>query len=85
MSFEKYLKENARKIEEELDKILAVFLKETKKTNPKLLPFAKEFIKSCKGGKRIRGVLCNLGGGGGRVGGATPRIFDEFCTELCPA
>src|SRR3989344_14258 len=61
MSFEEYLKGSARKVEKELDKILERFLEDTRKTNPKLVPFAKEFVKSCKGGKRIRGVLVKLG------------------------
>lgn len=61
MIFKDYLKESAQEIEIELDRTLSQFLKETKKTNIKLLPFAKGLVNSCKGGKRIRGVLCNLG------------------------
>src|SRR5258708_5252459 len=61
MSFEDYLKENAQKIENELDQILSQFLMETKKISPNILPSALAFIESCKGGKRIRGVLCKLG------------------------
>src|SRR3989344_1173410 len=61
MEFSSYLKLNAQAIEEELEKILAEFLKQTKKTSPKLLPFTKAFVNSCKGGKRIRGVLSKLG------------------------
>ncbi len=61
MNFKDYLKENAKKIEETLEAELADFYKETKKTNSKLLPFAKNFINSCDGGKKIRGVLVRLG------------------------
>lgn len=61
MNFERYLKENAQKVEKELDKILAKFELETKKISPKLQPQVKQFINCCKGGKRIRGVLVKLG------------------------
>lgn len=61
MEFKNYLKINAQKVETELNKILEDFLKETKKTDPKLLPFAKALVSSCQGGKRIRGVLVKLG------------------------
>lgn len=50
MNFDSYLKTNAQKVNQELDKILS-----------KLPPLAKEFVDSCAGGKRIRGVLVNLG------------------------
>lgn len=50
MDFENYLKANAQKIDQELDKILS-----------KLPSLAKAFVDSCGGGKRIRGVLCKLG------------------------
>ena len=61
MDFIDYLGLNAKKIETELDKILLEFLKEVKKTSPKLVFLVKEFINSCQGGKRIRGVLAKLG------------------------
>lgn len=61
MDFESYLKTNAQKVEKELDEILLEFLKDTKKTDSKLVPLAKHFLNSCKGGKRIRGVLVKLG------------------------
>ncbi len=61
MEFEKYLKVNAQKIESATNKLLAEFLKDAQKTNPKLVPFAKALINSCTGGKGIRGVLCVLG------------------------
>lgn len=50
VNFASYLKVNAQKVDQELDKILS-----------KLPPLAKEFVNSCGGGKRIRGVLVNLG------------------------
>jgi len=61
VKFKTYLQENAQKIEQELDHILSQFLVETKKISPKLLPLIEEFTNSCQGGKRIRGVLVNLG------------------------
>src|SRR3989344_2138351 len=61
MGFESYLEVNAQKIDEKLEEILSEFLSEVKKTNIKLLPFALGLINSCKGGKRIRGVLVKLG------------------------
>lgn len=61
MDFKSYLKTNAQKIEKELDEILSEFLREVRKTCPKLVPLIKQFINSCQGGKRIRGVLCKMG------------------------
>ncbi|MBI4039041.1 polyprenyl synthetase family protein [Candidatus Daviesbacteria bacterium] len=61
MDFKNYLKVNAKKINQELDSVLADFLAEVKSTSPKLLSKAKGFLDFCKGGKRIRGVLVNLG------------------------
>ncbi|MEK7617501.1 MAG: polyprenyl synthetase family protein [Patescibacteria group bacterium] len=61
MDFKRYLEENAKNIDQELDLILSDFLNETKKTNIKLVPFALGFLNACKGGKRIRGVLVKLG------------------------
>lgn len=61
MSFADYLKINAYQVEKELDKILNRLLNETKRIDPKLITLIKEFVKSCQGGKRIRGVLVNLG------------------------
>lgn len=61
MDFRSYLEISAKDINEHLDLIFAHFLSEVKQTNIKLLPFAKKFINSNKGGKRIRGVLCGLG------------------------
>lgn len=61
MDFKKYLESSASSIDEKLDEILSDFLNQTKKTNIKLLPFALGLLTSCKGGKRIRGVLVKLG------------------------
>lgn len=61
MDFEEYLEVNAKNIDEELDQILSQFLNETKNKNIKLLPFALGLLNSNRGGKRIRGVLVNLG------------------------
>lgn len=61
MDFEQYLKTTAQSIDQEVERIFAEFLNEVKKTNIKLLPFALGLINSCKGGKRIRGVLVKLG------------------------
>lgn len=61
MDFEKYLETGAHQIEQELEEILAELLADVKKNKPKLLPLALGFINSCRGGKRIRGVLVKLG------------------------
>lgn len=61
MNFKSYLEIGSHQIEEELEKILSEFLSDAKKTNTKLIPFALALLSSCKGGKRIRGVLVKLG------------------------
>ncbi len=61
MNFEDYLKNSALEVEKELKIILSDFSKKTKKVNPKLKSYVSKFIKANYGGKRIRGVLCNLG------------------------
>lgn len=61
MDFQVYFKGAVKDLNQELKELLSKFLIDTKKTNPKLLPFAMELINSCKGGKRIRGVLVKLG------------------------
>ncbi len=61
MDFKKYLEKGARQVDQELEKILSQFLNDVKNTNTKLIPFALGLINSCKGGKRIRGVLVKLG------------------------
>ncbi len=76
MEFQNYLKNNAQQIEKKLEKILSDFLNDTKQTNLALLPFAKEFIKSCKGGKRIRGVLVKLGYEVGRFDYSLPSTVE---------
>jgi len=61
MDFREYLDKSAKEIEGEVEKILSQWLKEVEKTDKKLTPLAKAFIKACKGGKRIRGTLVKLG------------------------
>ncbi len=61
MDFKIYLETNARKIDEEVDRLLIEFLEEVRNTNSHLVPFALGLINSCKGGKRVRGVLVKLG------------------------
>lgn len=61
MDFKEFLNSTGEKINQELDAILSEFLKEAEKTNIKLIPLAKELVKACQGGKRIRGVLVGLG------------------------
>lgn len=61
MDFKKYLEEIALLINNQLDQIFADFLNEVKKEKPTLIPFALGLINSCKGGKRIRGMLTKLG------------------------
>ncbi len=61
MEFKEYLRKTARKLEEEVNRILKGELKEAEKIDKKLAPLLKAFIKSCQGGKRIRGALVKLG------------------------
>ena len=61
MDFRSYLNKTAKELDREVEKILNEWLKETEKTDKKLVPLAKAFIKSCQGGKRIRGTLVKLG------------------------
>lgn len=61
MDFDKYLKQQAKEVEKELEDLLKDWEREVKKFNPKLAPFAKGLINSTKGGKRIRGVLVKMG------------------------
>lgn len=51
MDFKKYLQGNVRSLDREIEEIL----------EKSLPPVAKDFISSCQGGKRIRGVLVKLG------------------------
>lgn len=61
MEFKDYLEQTSKKLNREIEKILALWLKEVRKIDQKLLPLAKMFIKANFGGKRIRGVLVGLG------------------------
>ena len=61
MDFKNFLEVTAKSIDDELDEVLSKFLNDTKKINIKLLPFALGLLNSCRGGKRIRGVLVKLG------------------------
>ena len=61
MEFKNYLAKTAREIEKEIEKILKGWRDEVKNTSPKLVPLLDLFIESCRGGKRIRGVLIKLG------------------------
>ena len=61
MDFKKYLEIATKEIEENIQKYLADWEKEVKKSNPKLTPFVQSLINSTKGGKRIRGSLVKLG------------------------
>lgn len=61
MDFKSYLDNSANQVEQVLDQVLSEFLSEVKKDKPKLIPFALGLINSCRGGKRIRGVLVKLG------------------------
>lgn len=61
MDFKKYLSVSANNLDQEIEKILTDFLHQVEKINLKLVPFALGLISSCKGGKRIRGVLVKLG------------------------
>lgn len=61
MDFVNYLDKNAQKVEVQLSKILSEFLKEVENTSFELVPLVREFVNSCQGGKRIRGVLVRLG------------------------
>lgn len=61
MDFEKFLKTEAKKIEEAEQTHLKVWYGWLLKKVPSLDSHAKAFILSCKGGKKIRGALINLG------------------------
>lgn len=61
MDFKTYLNKNAQELNKEVGRILEEQLKEAEKTDKKLVPLLKAFVKSCQGGKRIRGTLVKLG------------------------
>ena len=55
------LQNNARLVDNQVEKSLADFSKYSSKISPKLNPLIKLLLDSCRGGKRIRGVLVRLG------------------------
>ena len=61
MDFGKYLEQNAGKLDKQIKKILDEWIKEVEKTDKKLVSLGKAFVKSCTGGKRIRGTLVKVG------------------------
>lgn len=61
MDFKRYLAGIAQMLDQQIEQILTNFLHEVEKINPKLTPFALGLISSCKGGKRVRGILVKLG------------------------
>lgn len=61
MDFKQYLKAQALELEKEENKILGKEFTYAGKTDKKLITLMQAFIASCKGGKRIRGVLVRLG------------------------
>ncbi len=60
-NFKSYFQKSRREIDSNLQATLKDFLKKVKTTSPQILPLVQEFIKSCAGGKRIRGSLIKLG------------------------
>lgn len=74
MDFEKFLQAEAKKIEEAEQVHLKLWYEWLSKKVPSLTPHAKAFIISCKGGKKIRGALINLGYQ--IAGGESPAILD---------
>lgn len=63
MEFKDYLRISSRQLDKEIQNILYLWLKDIEKIDRKLVPLAKEFIKSNSGGKGIRGALVKLGYG----------------------
>lgn len=61
MEFEKFSKEASLQIEKELKLILKDWRKEVGKIDKTLLSLVDQFVLSCSGGKRIRGILVVLG------------------------
>ncbi len=61
MDFKNYLDKTVKKLDREVEKILNKELKEVKRIDQRLIPLLEAFAASCKGGKRIRGVLVKLG------------------------
>lgn len=61
MDFESFHQKTTNKINIEINKLLNRWRSDTSKISPKLLPLINQFIKSCQGGKGIRGSLVILG------------------------
>lgn len=61
MDLQNKLKLNAQELEREIGLILKDWQSEVKEASANLLPLALEFIKSNKGGKKVRGFLVRLG------------------------
>lgn len=61
VDFEKFSKETVGQINKELKGLLEEWRSEIGRISSNLLPLVDEFIKGCKGGKRIRGILVVLG------------------------
>ena len=61
MNFKDFLKVESAKVETASSNLLSQWEKEVNKTSKTLIPLTKAFKKANKGGKVIRGVLCELG------------------------
>ncbi len=61
MELQHRLKRNAQSLEQETDLILKKWRDEINYISPSLLPLVDQFIKSNKGGKKLRGFLVRLG------------------------
>ncbi len=59
--FPNYLKKSAKKVDLQLNTLLEQAKKEAVEISPKLVPLVEVFADSCKGGKRVRGMLVMLG------------------------
>ncbi len=61
MDFDKFSFQTVKKINKALDLLLKEWKKEWTRTDRKLIPLVDQFIKSCAGGKMLRGVLVVMG------------------------
>ncbi len=61
MDLPDYLKKQAQSINSEVNRALTRFRKEVELTNSHLIPLVDLLIASCQGGKRVRGMLVELG------------------------
>ncbi len=61
MEFQEFRKKTTAQIEKELEKLLKQWRSEVGKIDTKLLPLVDKFIKGCRGGKMVRGILVVLG------------------------